>query len=111
MEIDVIVKKLTHYSQLKRELEANKDNKIADIEQKVLEYRMSKLEEIEAECKKYKEDLTKEFNENYEKDLTKVDNYIDLLKELLNDNESIENNTNDEEEEVNEDDRDDNTVL
>lgn len=109
MDIITLMKKFDIYSSQKKELETTKDSKIAEIEEKVLSYRMELLEQVEEECKKYKEELTTEFDENYQKDLEKVSNYIELLQELINDAQLEDTTKGDEK--VDENDRDDNSVL
>lgn len=109
MDIITLMKKFDVYSSQKKELETTKDSKIAEIEEKVLSYRIELMEQVEEECKNYKEELTAEFNENYQKDLEKVSNYIELLQELISDAQSEDTTKGDEK--VDENDRDDNTVL
>ena len=109
MDNSTIIEKLAKYQKAKQDLEQQKDSKIAEIEEKVLAYRMDLLQQVEDECKSYKESLEVEFDEGYQRDLTKVSNYIDVLKELLEDEQQVEDATDEVVE--NEHNRDDNSVL
>ena len=86
MEIGNLVLKFGYYTDEKVKLEQTKERALAEIEEKVLAKRLALLEQVDAECKQYADELKSEVEQSYAKDYEKVSNYLDLLKELIDEN-------------------------
>lgn len=83
MTIEKLVEKLNYYKNLKSQVENERQEKLGAIEQKVLEYRMELADELENSVKEYAKKLHDEFEAENTNDLAKVDNYIELLENLI----------------------------
>lgn len=83
MTIEKLVEKLNYYKNLKSQVENERQEKLGAIEQKVLEYRLELSNELENSVKEYAKKLHDEFEAENTSDLAKVDNYIELLENLI----------------------------
>lgn len=83
MDIEKLIEKLNYYNNLKSNLEEENRIQLGNIEQKVLEYRLTLAQELENKVKEYAEQLHEEYTNEHTNDLEKLNHYIELLESLI----------------------------
>lgn len=83
MTLQYLLEKRAFYKECQLKLIAEKDEKLKEMEQKVLEYRLALAEKLENDVKEYSDKLHEEYDAEYVGDLAKADDYIELLDNLI----------------------------
>ena len=94
MTLEQLIEKLNHYKHVKAEMEQNEREQLGNIEQKVLEYRLELATELENSVKVFADKLHAEHETEHSNDLAKVDNYIELLENLIKEQTQEEDDVN-----------------
>lgn len=101
MDREYLQAKLDQYVDLKQSLQATKTEKLAEIEEKTLEYRLDLNAQLESAVKEYHDKLVADYETETAKDMEKVEHYIEVINIMLAETETPDSAPAETEEETN----------